>query len=99
MYGKLIAALDKPSARIEVALSIIDINAEDLSQLGVDWRVGIRTGSNQQVIIKTTGDRKGIEGGAALGSLVDSKGSTICWLGSICWRTRAMPRLSPDRHC
>ncbi|MBL0563495.1 type III secretion system outer membrane ring subunit SctC [Aeromonas hydrophila] len=74
MYGKLIAALDKPSARIEVALSIIDINAEDLSQLGVDWRVGIRTGSNQQVIIKTTGDRKGIEGGAALGSLVDSKG-------------------------
>lgn len=74
MYGKLIAALDKPAARIEVALSIIDINAEDLSQLGVDWRVGIRTGSNQQVIIKTTGDRKGIEGGAALGSLVDSKG-------------------------
>lgn len=74
MYSKLIAALDKPAARIEVALSIIDINAEDLSQLGVDWRVGIRTGSNQQVIIKTTGDRKGIEGGAALGSLVDSKG-------------------------
>lgn len=74
MYGKLIAALDKPAARIEVALSIIDINAEDLSQLGVDWRVGIRTGSNQQVIIKTTGDRKGIEGAAALGSLVDSKG-------------------------
>lgn len=73
-YGKLIAALDKPAARIEVALSIIDINAEDLSQLGVAWRVGIRTGSNQQVIIKTTGDRKGIEGGAALGSLVDSKG-------------------------
>jgi len=74
MYRKLIAALDKPAARIEVALSIIDINAEDLSQLGVDWRVGIRTGSNQQVIIKTTGDRAGIEGGAALGSLVDSKG-------------------------
>ncbi|PJC94248.1 EscC/YscC/HrcC family type III secretion system outer membrane ring protein [Aeromonas lusitana] len=74
MYGKLIAALDKPAARIEVALSIIDINAEDLSQLGVDWRVGIRTGDNQQVIIKTTGDRKGIEGGAALGSLVDAKG-------------------------
>ncbi|MGY3942354.1 type III secretion system outer membrane ring subunit SctC [Aeromonas tecta] len=74
MYGKLIAALDKPAARIEVALSIIDINAEDLSQLGVDWRVGISTGSNQQVIIKTTGDRKGIEGGAALGSLVDARG-------------------------
>ncbi|MGY6036566.1 type III secretion system outer membrane ring subunit SctC [Aeromonas sp. AE23HZ002T15] len=74
MYGKLIGALDKPAARIEVALSIIDINAEDLSQLGVDWRVGISTGKNQQVIIKTTGDRKGIEGGAALGSLVDAKG-------------------------
>ncbi|VEG97261.1 AscC protein [Aeromonas encheleia] len=74
MYGKLIAALDKPAARIEVALSIIDINAEDLSQLGVDWRVGISTGSNQQVIIKTTGDREGIDAGAALGSLVDTKG-------------------------
>lgn len=74
MYGKLIAALDKPSARIEVALSIIDINAEDLSQLGVDWRVGISTGKNQQVIIKTTGDSKGLEGRAALGSLVDTKG-------------------------
>lgn len=99
MYGKLIAALDKPAARIEVALSIIDINAEDLSQLGVDWRVGIRTGSNQQVIIKTTGDRKGIEGGPRSAVWWIRKDSTICWPGSTCWKTKAMPRWSPARPC
>ncbi|WP_274533191.1 type III secretion system outer membrane ring subunit SctC [Photorhabdus temperata] len=39
MYAHLINALDKPSARIEVALSIVDINADNLSELGVDWQV------------------------------------------------------------
>ncbi|KUE80858.1 MULTISPECIES: type III secretion system outer membrane ring subunit SctC [Aeromonas] len=78
MYQRLIQALDKPSARIEVALSIVDINADQLNELGVDWRVGIRTGNNQQVIIKTTGDRNVTSSAAgatgALGSLVDSRG-------------------------
>ena len=74
MYQRLIHALDKPSARIEVALSIVDINADQLTELGVDWRVGIRTGNNHQVVIKTTGDQSNIASNGALGSLIDARG-------------------------
>ncbi|PKA70729.1 type III secretion protein C [Pseudomonas baetica] len=72
MYRRLITALDRPSARIEVGLSIVDINAENLAELGVDWRVGISVGPRQLVDIRTTTeDLGGPEAGA---SLVDSRG-------------------------
>ncbi|MCV5961530.1 EscC/YscC/HrcC family type III secretion system outer membrane ring protein, partial [Escherichia coli] len=53
---KLVAQLDQPQSRIEVALSIVDISANDLRQLGVDWRAGVSVGNNRIVDIKTTGD-------------------------------------------
>ncbi|MDF4917317.1 secretin N-terminal domain-containing protein, partial [Vibrio parahaemolyticus] len=56
LYRKLVAQLDQPQSRIEVALSIVDISANDLSQLGVDWRAGVSVGNNRIVDIKTTGD-------------------------------------------
>nr|WP_188015273.1 type III secretion system outer membrane ring subunit SctC [Vibrio harveyi] len=56
LYRKLIAQLDQPQSRIEVALSIVDISANDLSQLGVDWRAGVAVGSNSILDLKTTGD-------------------------------------------
>ncbi len=56
LYRKLIAQLDQPQARIEVALSIVDISANDLSQLGVDWRAGVAVGNNSILDLKTTGD-------------------------------------------
>jgi type III secretion protein C len=71
MYRRLIAALDRPSARIEVGLSIVDINAENLSELGVDWRVGVGIGPNRLIDIRTTGG-SGEKG--AVGSLVDGRG-------------------------
>lgn len=76
MYRRLITALDRPSARIEVGLSIVDINAENLAELGVDWRVGISVGPRQLVDIRTTTENLGgpattREAGA---SLVDSRG-------------------------
>lgn len=77
MYRRLIEALDRPSARIEVGLSIIDINAENLAQLGVDWSAGIRLGNNKSIQIRTTGQDSEEGGGAgngAVGSLVDSRG-------------------------
>ncbi|WP_445496752.1 type III secretion system outer membrane ring subunit SctC [Photorhabdus sp. SF281] len=81
MYAHLINALDKPSARIEVALSIVDINADNLSELGVDWQVGINTGPRHHIDITTsTGEKRENKdqgksiGSAALGSLVDRRG-------------------------
>ncbi len=56
LYRKLIAQLDQPQSRIEVALSIVDISANDLSQLGVDWRAGVALGNNSILDLKTTGD-------------------------------------------
>ncbi|MEZ8656755.1 type III secretion system outer membrane ring subunit SctC [Vibrio splendidus] len=56
LYRKLVAQLDQPQSRIEVALSIVDISANDLSQLGVDWRAGVAMGNNSVLDLKTTGD-------------------------------------------
>ena len=73
MYKRLIEALDRPSARIEVALSIVDINAENLAELGVDWHVGIGLGPKKVIDIRTSGS--GAPGAQAPGaSLVDSRG-------------------------
>ncbi|MDW2150362.1 SctC family type III secretion system outer membrane ring subunit VscC, partial [Vibrio sp. 378] len=47
LYRKLVAQLDQPQSRIEVALSIVDISANDLRQLGVDWRAGVSVGNNR----------------------------------------------------
>jgi type III secretion protein C len=66
LYRKLIAQLDQPQSRIEVALSIVDISANDLSQLGVDWRAGVAVGKNSVLDLKTTGDVGG--GDVKLGS-------------------------------
>ncbi|MFJ2713793.1 type III secretion system outer membrane ring subunit SctC [Pseudomonas sp. NPDC087346] len=77
MYRRLITALDRPSARIEVGLSIVDINAENLAELGVDWRVGIGVGPNKLIDIRTTSQNIGDQGNAtreAGASLVDSRG-------------------------
>lgn len=71
MYSRLIAALDRPSARIEVGLSIVDINAENLSELGVDWRVGVGLGQNKIIDIRTTDSGSGKD---VMGSLVDGQG-------------------------
>ena len=37
MYEELIKSLDKPSAQVEVSVSIIDVNSQDISALGVNW--------------------------------------------------------------
>lgn len=100
MYRRLITALDRPSARIEVGLSIVDINAENLAELGVDWRVGISVGPRQLVDIRTSTENLGgpattREAGA---SLVDSRGLDFCWRESPCCRTRSRAdRLAADR--
>lgn len=66
LYRQLVAQLDQPQSRIEVALSIVDISANNLSQLGVDWRAGVSVGNNNIVDINTTGDVK--DGDVLLGS-------------------------------
>ena len=40
MYESLINTLDKPLAQVEINVSIIDINTNNLDQLGINWRLG-----------------------------------------------------------
>lgn len=56
LYRRLIEQLDKPQIQIEVGLSIIDVNVNDLEQLGIDWKGGIDIGTNKILDIKSTGD-------------------------------------------
>lgn len=44
MYEDLIKSLDKPTSQIEVSVSIIDIDTDDIDALGVDWTKGVGTG-------------------------------------------------------
>ncbi|KMN61790.1 hypothetical protein VK95_23225, partial [Leclercia sp. LK8] len=37
LYRKLIAQLDKPQHQIDISVAIIDVDAANLKQLGVDW--------------------------------------------------------------
>lgn len=69
MYRRLVMALDRPAARIEVGLTILDINAEHLDELGVEWQFGI--GKHQLMDIRT---QAGLSQTTLSGSLVDSRG-------------------------
>ncbi len=60
MYQKLIQLLDKPSAQIEINVSIIDIDTNSFSELGIHWSFGSEdsklqfnpsTPSNSQTIL------------------------------------------------
>ncbi len=73
MYQRLIEALDKPAARIEVALSIIDVSAENIEQLGIDWQMTVNAGRGRQVKINTS-DSQSTAQTSLVGSLVDRRG-------------------------
>lgn len=47
LYQNLISKLDVPQTQIEVGLSIIDINVNNLQQIGIDWQGGIDIGTNR----------------------------------------------------
>ena len=40
MYQELIDSLDKPTSQIEISVSIIDIDTDEINALGVDWNSG-----------------------------------------------------------
>ncbi|KWN58205.1 outer membrane secretin SsaC [Burkholderia ubonensis] len=44
LYGDLIERLDRRPKLVEISLTIIDVNAEDLNVLGVDWSASARIG-------------------------------------------------------
>ncbi|WP_230460406.1 type III secretion system outer membrane ring subunit SctC [Sansalvadorimonas verongulae] len=44
MYESLINTLDKPLAQVEINVSIIDVNTNNLDQLGINWRLGKEDG-------------------------------------------------------
>lgn len=68
MYERLVSELDHRQEAIEITVSIIDVNAQDLGQLGVDWAVNAGVGSaNLQFNTNTSG---GALGGAGRTSLI-----------------------------
>jgi type III secretion protein C len=55
MYAELIAALDVPSALVEVEASVIDVQADTSQTLGIDWRAS----RNQIDIVSSPGGLAG----------------------------------------
>ena len=55
LYHKLIEKLDVPQIQIEIALSIVDLSANNLAQLGIDWSGNIDLGGNNFIDIHSTG--------------------------------------------
>lgn len=51
----LVAQLDVPKRHIELSLWVIDINKNDVDQLGIDWYGAINLGGAAQVSVTTTG--------------------------------------------
>lgn len=56
MYEELINSLDKPSSQVEVSVSIIDVNSEDISALGVTWN-NVRPSEKFDVKFDTAGSQ------------------------------------------
>ncbi|ATM97547.1 type III secretion outer membrane pore, YscC/HrcC family [Yersinia frederiksenii] len=44
LYGSLIAQLDQRPVQIEISVTIIDVDAGDISQLGIDWSASTSIG-------------------------------------------------------
>ncbi|RXV65290.1 EscC/YscC/HrcC family type III secretion system outer membrane ring protein [Burkholderia stabilis] len=44
LYNDLISELDRKPKLVEISVAIIDVNAQDLSMLGVDWSGAVRIG-------------------------------------------------------
>ncbi len=55
LYGKLIARLDRKPRLVEIAVTIIDVNEDNLSQLGIDWSATAPIGGGS-VSFNTPGD-------------------------------------------
>lgn len=47
LYEKLIKEFDRKPALIEIAVLIIDVNAQDLSSLGIDWAMSTKIGGGR----------------------------------------------------
>ncbi|RVR66409.1 EscC/YscC/HrcC family type III secretion system outer membrane ring protein, partial [Citrobacter freundii] len=54
MIKDIIARLDVPRKQVEFSLWIIDINKDDLEQIGVNWQGQYKVGSNIQTFFNAT---------------------------------------------
>jgi len=55
LYEKLILEFDRKPALIEIAVLIIDVNAQDLSSLGIDWAMSTQIGGGR-ISFNSNGD-------------------------------------------
>ncbi len=58
LYRELVRRLDRPQARIEIGVTIIDVSANDIDEIGVDWAAGADVGgTNTAIDLVTTGNQ------------------------------------------
>ncbi len=55
IYRTLIAELDRPQPQVEISLSIIDVNANNMDELGVDWNLTHNLGGGNSIQFVTPG--------------------------------------------
>ncbi len=69
MYEDLIETLDKPLSQVEINVSIIDVNTNNLSQLGVNWRFDRSSGTSAR--FNGFGSSADITGGGPLSTVIN----------------------------
>ena len=80
MYQKLIQALDKKPEQIQITVTIIDVDAGDLSALGIDWSANMNLGPGS---ISFNQGGQSADGSTSSGTLVTDSGSFAIRLNAL----------------
>lgn len=91
LYQKLIAQLDKRQQAIEISVSIIDVDASDLNQLGVDWAANASVGNS-----KLQFNTSLLASGGALSSVVSDSGDFMVRVSALEEQSKAKVLSQPS---
>jgi len=89
LFAKLIAQLDRKPRLVEIAVTIIDVNEDNLSQLGIDWSATTRIGGGS-VSFNTTADASDFS------TIIGNLGSFMVRLNALQQASQAKVRSRPS---
>lgn len=78
LYADLIAQLDHRPQLVEISVTIIDVNAQDLSQFGVDWSASARIGGGSVSLNSGGAPRSG-----SFSSVISNTGNFMLHLSAL----------------
>jgi len=91
LYSRLIEQLDKRQQAIEISVSIIDVDASNLNQLGVDWAANASIGSSK---LQFNSDL--LTEGGTISSLVSDSGDFMVRINALASQSKAKVLSQPS---